>query len=199
MNLVSLARIALLLSIGCNGHAASAQPAMDPAMCDKVAALPNAPMTAESCRRMMTTMGTDDPSSHRPGDDALTCAQIHAEMVKRQPKGVSAAEAARQEKQIEDGRTLSARRGAETAAQTAPHVAAQTAIAMTPMPNAAATALNAPHQAEIQRITGAAGQRYLAEQRQSTAGAADVIGSKLGHDPRLMHLAQLSAGKRCKH
>ncbi len=196
-----LAPALLLLLAGSGSVAAPSElpmPTMDEASCERFAALPNSPMSVEGCRKMMQ-MGKVDPSAQRPGDDAMTCAQIHAEMVKLQPKGVSAAEAARHEKLVEDGRTLTTRRAAETAAVTAPIVAQQTAIAMLPLPNAVSTALLMPQQKALEQVTAAAGQRFVAETRQTTAGAADIIGSKLGSDPRLPRLAQLSASKHCTH
>lgn len=58
---------------------------LDPAMCDQMAAMPNAPMSPEACRSMlgmaqgMKTSGSD-PSAMRPGDETLSCDQINAEM-----------------------------------------------------------------------------------------------------------------------
>ncbi len=58
---------------------------MDPAMCDQLASMPNAPMSAEACRSMMgmaqgmKTAGSD-PSAMRAGDENMSCEQINAEM-----------------------------------------------------------------------------------------------------------------------
>ena len=58
---------------------------LDPAMCDQMAAIPNAPMSAEACRSMIgmaqgMKTSSADPSAMRPGDETMTCDQIHAEM-----------------------------------------------------------------------------------------------------------------------
>jgi len=58
---------------------------MDPAMCDQLAGIPNAPMSAEACRSMMgmaqgMKSSGSDPSAVRAGDESLSCDQINAEM-----------------------------------------------------------------------------------------------------------------------
>ena len=58
---------------------------MDPAMCDQLASIPNAPMSAEACRSMMGMAksmkeGAADPNARRDGDESMTCEQISGEM-----------------------------------------------------------------------------------------------------------------------
>jgi hypothetical protein len=56
----------------------AAMQAVDPALCDALANMPNSPMTVAACRSMMQ-LAKDDPSAHRKGDGAMTCADIFAE------------------------------------------------------------------------------------------------------------------------
>jgi hypothetical protein len=62
---------------GPGGQAAMAK--ADPAMCDALASIPNSPMTVEACRSMLQ-LGRSDPTARRQGDEAMTCADILAEM-----------------------------------------------------------------------------------------------------------------------
>jgi len=58
---------------------------LDPAMCDQMAAIPNAPMSAEACRSMIgmaqgMKASSSDPSAIRAGDETMSCEQINTEM-----------------------------------------------------------------------------------------------------------------------
>jgi len=58
---------------------------MDPAMCDELGKMPNAPMSVEACRSMMgmaksMKQGAADPNARRAGDETMTCDQIIGEI-----------------------------------------------------------------------------------------------------------------------
>ena len=65
---------------------AAAESGMD---CAKLASMPNAPMSLESCQKLQGaqqaySQAASDPSAVRPGDDQMTCDQITAELKQQQ-------------------------------------------------------------------------------------------------------------------
>lgn len=176
----------------------STMPSMDPAMCDQLAQLPNSPMTADACRKMMK-MGQDNPSANRPGDEAMSCDQILADMKTTPKKGVSKAEAARTEAMIRESQTLDARMGAQTQAAIAPETAALTAAAAVGgfVPNAVTAAVTAAPLASMQAKTAAAGQANLQERRRLSDQTASNIDARLASNPRSVRLAKLAVAKGC--
>lgn len=192
-NPTCLLYLALLLSPF--AVAQTAMPTVDPTMCDQLAAMPSAPMTAEACRKLMG-IAVDDPASHRPGDEAMGCEQIFAELETRNPAGVSPEEAARQRALIEQGRTMNERHARINAIESAPEAAALQTASMLPAPLAdpiAATAM-----ASVQKKGVVATKRYMTEVNQVTGGSADIVDQKLGQDPRLARLSQLVLSKQCE-
>lgn len=175
----------------------SAMPSVDPAMCDQLAAIPNAPMTVEACRTLLK-VGRDDPGGNRPGDDALSCSQIYAEIQTTPGLGVSDAEAARTEALLRESQTLDARMGAQTMAAIAPESAALTALGMLGgvLPNAVASAAAAAPVASMNAKTTRAGQENLQERRRLSDETASVIDARLGN-PRVAHLSKLAMAKGC--
>lgn len=175
----------------------SSAPATDTASCDQLAGMPNAPMSVESCRSMLR-MGEDDPSSHRPGDEALSCAQIFAELRTMQGEGVSDATAAQTDEVIRDGRALGALHAAEMARQMTP---SPLAIASSLLPNAIGAALMAPEQA---RTVAAMAKLKTADARYSTqlgehmATNTAELGQLMDANPRLPRLSQLAMQKNCE-
>lgn len=189
---VRLLCLAILLSPV--AFAQTAMPPVDPAMCEQLAAIPNAPMTAESCRKMMR-IAVDDPSTHRPGDDAMSCEQIYAELETRNPAGVSSGEAARHEALVEQGRTMNQRHASMNAIESAPESAALQTASMLPTPLGAPIAATAL--ASVQKKGVVATKRYITEVHQVTGGSADIVDQKFGQDPRLARLSQLAMNKQC--
>ncbi|MEO6365019.1 MAG: hypothetical protein ABIO38_03090 [Luteimonas sp.] len=174
-------------------------PAVDPAMCDAFANMPNAPMTVEACRSMME-MAKDDPAAHRPGDDAMSCAAIFAELeTKTRGMRISKEEAARREKTVRDGETLNERHGTKAAAALAPNVATNQALAaIAPfVPNAVLEPAIAANQADIQAKGKIAADAYSAEARKLTGESANAAASTM-RDPRTKRLSQLAAQKDCQ-
>lgn len=169
---------------------------MDAATCEQLAGMPNAPMSVESCRTMVR-MGEDDPSSHRPGDEAMSCAQIFAELRTMQGEGVSEATAAQTDVVIGEGRALGAQHAAEMARQMTP---SPLAIASSLLPNAVGAALMAPEQARqvaAMKKLAAADKRYSAQlSEHMTANTAD-LNRLMDGNPRLPRLSQLAMQKDC--
>jgi hypothetical protein len=54
--------------------------------CARLAAMPNAPMSYDTCQKMMSSAAAmqgamNDPAGQRPGDEAMTCDQVKAEIM----------------------------------------------------------------------------------------------------------------------
>ena len=89
---------------------------MSAADCDALATMPNAPMSAQACKAMMSmgeslTRGAADTRAHRPNDAALTCEQIMGELQTMEGAGVSDATVAQSEAAINEA-TAVAEKGA---------------------------------------------------------------------------------------
>lgn len=181
------------------GHGGqAAMPAVDPAMCDALASMPSAPMTVESCRKMLQ-VAQDDPGAHRPGDESMSCGAIFAELESlTKDIHISDEDAARRLKTIDDGSTLNQRHGSKAAAALAPNVAAMQAIgAVAPfVPSSVTAPAIAAQQAQIQAKGRIAGAAYSAEARKLTGESADITASIMG-DPRTRRLSQLALQKNC--
>jgi hypothetical protein len=178
----------------------SGQPSVqttDPAMCDALAGMPNAPMTVASCKAMMQ-MGRDDPAAHRAGDETLTCDQIFAEMQATPGMGVSNAEASRTEQIIRDGETLTERHAAKASVALAPNVAAVSALGVvgTVLPNAALAPAMAAQQADLVAKNKVAAADYLKDVHQLTTDSTEMMESRLGN-PRVSRLSNLAMQKNC--
>lgn len=182
------------------GHGGqAAMPTVDPAMCDVFATMPNAPMTVEACRSMME-IAKDDPAAHRPGDDAMSCAAIFAELeTKTRDIRISKEEAARRQKTLSDMQTFNERHGTKAAAALAPNVATNQALAaIAPfVPNAALAPAIAANQADIQAKGKVAANAYSAEARKLTGESATAAASTMS-DPRTRRLSQLAVEKDCQ-
>ena len=140
-------------------------------------------------------MGEDDPSTHRPGDEALSCAQIFAEMQTMQGSGVSDANAAQTDALIGESKVLSAKHATEMARQMTP---SPLAIASSLLPNAIGAAMMAPEyarQAAAMAQLKADDARFNAQlAHHSTATSVD-LNQLMDANPRLI---QLSMQKGCK-
>lgn len=193
--------ILLLLASGHLVQAAAreqaSEPAMDASTCDELAGMPNAPMTVESCKAMLR-MGEDDPSTHRPGDEAMSCEQIFAELRTMQGEGVSDATAAQTDAVIAEGHVLGAKHAAEMARQMTP---SPLAIASSLLPNAVGAALMAP---EYARQAAAMAQlktedaQYNAQLGQHMAANTAEVSQLMDANPRLPRLSQLAMQKNCE-
>jgi hypothetical protein len=183
-----------LLLVSAAAPAQTAPQPVDPAMCEQLANMPAAPMSVESCKSMLG-LAVDDPASHRPGDEAMSCKQIFAEMQTRLPSGVSSEEAARREALVQQASTMNERHAKANAIESAPEARAlQTASVM---PGPLATPVVAATEASLKKKRAVATKRYLDEANQVTAGSASAIEQTFGDDPRRKRLGQLAAQKGC--
>ena len=104
--------------------AAQQDPAALAAQCDQLASMPNPPMSVEACRAMAQSAAAmqhalGQPGGERPGDEAMTCADIEAELktiegVGVEPQTSSEAAAAGGELQAELDRAKRGRRARST-------------------------------------------------------------------------------------
>ena len=175
----------------------SPAPAMDPALCDQLAGNPHAPMSVEACRTMMR-MGEDDPSTHRRGDEGLSCAQIFAEMQTMQGEGVSDANAAQTDALIGESRVLGAKHAAEMAKQMTP---SPLAIASSLLPNAIGAAMMAPEfarQAAAVAKLKTEDEHFNAKLAQHSTATSVDLNQLMDANPRLQRLIQLATQKACK-
>jgi hypothetical protein len=191
----------------------AATPAMD---CNQLASMPGAPMTVEQCKSLMKSAKSGeaamaDKSAALPGDDAMSCAQIGAEMATFQNVSVSKqsivagskASAEYQEeyaKQMAAGKAVGTRQQAE---KTTAFAADRTTeiVSGGVIPGQALNVVNQAHAAE----TAALGERQsaaLQPKQQAVMGATqtsigEVVG-QLQQNPRLARLGSLAMAKKCK-
>lgn len=181
---------------------------LDPAMCDQMAAIPNAPMSAEACRSMigmaqgMKTSGSD-PSAMRPGDENLSCDQITAEMRSVGTPMVSAETAAQARTAADAELALRERQNAETKAFVAGQMVQGVGVgALAQLPGggyaamAAQQAMMAQQQAFAQKqIQEAAPVR--AQTSQSITATTTEMTRGMQENPRFARLMNLSIAKSC--
>lgn len=173
-------------------------PAMDAAACDALAGIPNAPMSVEACQTMLR-MGEDDPSTHRAGDDAMSCTQIFAELRTMQGEGVSDATAAQTDEVIQQGLALGKRQAAEHAAHQASGMALAAASSL--LPNFAGAIVMAPHQAKevaLMKKWQIEGAQYKGQVSQQTTASTVGVAQLIDANPRLPRLSQLAMQKNCE-
>lgn len=194
--------IVIFLAGGASAHArdggTAALPSADPAMCDALANVPNAPMTVETCRTMLK-LAEDDPTAHRAGDESMTCADIFTEIQNATgDMRISPEEAARRQKSLGDMQTLNERHGTKAAAALAPNVAAMQAIGVVApfVPSAVTEPAIIAQQAQIQAKGKVAADAYSAEARKLTGESADAAAATMSN-PRTRRLAQLAVQKDC--
>ena len=181
---------------------------LDPAMCDQMAAMPGAPMSAEACRSMlgmakgMKTSGSD-PSAMRPGDENLSCEQINAEMRTVATPMVSAETAAQARVAADAQMALQQKQQAEQKAFVAGQVAESVgmgALGLLPGGGYAAMAAQqaqmAQQQAFVQKqIEEAAPVR--AQTSQSITATTTEMTRGMQENPRFARLMNLSVAKSC--
>jgi len=181
---------------------------LDPAMCDQMAAIPNAPMTPEACRSMigmaqgMKTSGSD-PSAMRAGDESMSCDQINTEMRSVATPMVSAETGAQARTAADAQMALMQKQQAETqgfvAGQMAMGVGAA-ALGMVPgggyAAMAAQQAMMAQQQAFAQKqIQEAAPVR--AQTSQALTATTTEMTQGMRENPRFARLMNMSVEKSC--
>jgi hypothetical protein len=181
---------------------------LDPAMCDQMAAIPNAPMSAEACRSMigmaqgMKTSGSD-PSAIRAGDESLSCDQINAEMRSVATPMVSAETGARAQAAADAQMALMQKQQAEQKALIAGQMAVgvgTAALGMVPgggyAAMAAQQAMMAQQQAFAQKqIAEAAPVR--AQTSQALTATTTEMTQGMQQNPRFARLMNMSIEKSC--
>ena len=181
---------------------------LDPAMCDQMAAIPNAPMTPEACRSMigmaqgMKTSGSD-PSAMRPGDETMSCDQINAEMRSVATPMVSAETGAQARVAADAQMALMQKQQAETqgfvAGQMAMGVGAA-ALGMVPgggyAAMAAQQAMMAQQQAFAQKQAADAAP-VRAQTSQALTATTTEMTQGMRENPRFARLMSLSVERSC--
>ncbi|MEO8346935.1 MAG: hypothetical protein ABI607_14685 [Betaproteobacteria bacterium] len=178
------------------------------AACDQLAGMPSAPMSVEACKAMIN-MGTRldaaaaDPSARRPGDEAMTCAAIFAELKGLAAVGISETSMARAEAVVRDGSAQITRQSGEVSAFIVESYALGAAVgalgAVTP--NFVGAAIAAAWQAQFIAL----GAKLTAEQaplrartNEALMASADELNQSMQANPRFARLVALGASKRCE-
>ncbi len=181
---------------------------LDAAECDKLAGIPNAPISVEACKAMfgMATIleaAANDPRARRPGDEAMTCAQIFDELKTMADVGLSQATSGRMGAVVKEGQATAARGLAEGTAFMAETTAIGIAMAaMGPyVPNFVGAAIVTAWQARAVAL----GARQQAEQAKLSAkvspaftAAAAELAQSMQANPRFARLGQLAIQKACE-
>jgi hypothetical protein len=183
--------------------------ALDPAMCDQLASIPNAPMSAEACRSMMMMQqsmkaASTDPRAVRPGDEAMSCEQIIAELKATSGPMISQETAAQSKAAGEASVALMEKQNAEAKAFIAGQVAMGVgtgALSMLPGGGYAAQAAQMAMMAQ-QKAFADKQAAEAAPVRAQTSQALTRTGSELGQamqsNPRMARLMQLTMDKNCQ-
>jgi hypothetical protein len=181
---------------------------MDPAVCDSLAGVPNAPMTPEACRAMigaaqsMKAAGSD-PSAMRAGDETMSCDQINAEMRAVGTPLVSQETGAQARVAADAQMAMMQKQQAEQKAFVAGQVAAGVGIgALGLLPGGGYAAMAA------QQAMMAQQQAFIEKQYQESAGVraqtdraltatTTELGQGMQGNPRFARLLDLSVQKNC--
>jgi hypothetical protein len=178
------------------------------ASCDALGRMPNAPMSVEACKAMLnigTTLNAAaaDPAARRPGDEAMTCAAIFAELKTLAGAGISDATSARAAAVVADGTALANRQAAELGAfiveSYAMGAVAGAVSAVTP--NFVGAAIAAAWQAQFAALAArqAAEQAPLRAQMNEALGASiSELNQSMQANPRFARLGQLGMSKGCE-
>jgi hypothetical protein len=184
--------------------------------CAKLAGMPNAPMSVETCEKLQGTQQTynqaaSDPSAQRPGDEQMSCAQITAELKQQQYTTQDKAKVAEldattkeQQKIIHKEEAILAKRQAEAQTAVAAATAADTATELATgglvsghALRAVEKTLDAQDKVEKERVI----REDLPTTKKmigQTAGLGADFGQQLQSNPRLARLMQLADSKHCK-
>jgi hypothetical protein len=184
--------------------------------CAKLASMPNAPMSLESCQKLQGaqqaySQSASDPSAARPGDDQMTCDELTAELRQQQysvpdQSKVAAARATVElqqatykreqadalKQQAEDQKVIAAATAADTATE-----AGSLGLVRGHALEAADRARQARQDAHNEKLIKE--QQPVAQQQmgQMAAFGADFA-EQFKSNPRLAHLMQLADSKHCK-
>lgn len=193
------------------------QGSMPPGMdCEKLASMPMAPMSVESCKQMMAAQqayqsGANDPSAMRPGDEQMTCEQISAELAQQHyqaPDRAKVAEAqtaatayqGKIKEQQAEATATAARQQAELHTALAADLAVNVATGGIVQGRATSTLQqqqmreNEARGKEMMKESAPMGQRMM----NATGNLSGDMGQQLSANPRLARLMSLATAKKCK-
>jgi hypothetical protein len=181
---------------------------LDPSMCDQLATIPNAPMSAEACRSMMGMQksmqsASSDPSAVRPGDESLTCDQIMTEMQVTGGPMMSQETVAQNKASADATLALMEKQNAEMKGFVAGQVAmgiGAAAVGMLPGGGFATQAIMAAQQAQTKSFADKQAKEAApvrAQMNQSLTATGNELGQALQSNPRYARLMQLVVDKNC--
>lgn len=176
--------------------------------CEQLAKMPNAPISVETCKAMMgMAAGMDaaagDPGAQRPGDNAMTCPQIFAELQTMAGVGISDLNVAKSDAVVKDGVALANRQATELSTFMIASFALGQAMgaASMVMPSFVAHAIAMAWSAQFVAL----GVKAQAEQAPVNARMSEVIQSSSAElmqsmqaNPRFGRLMQLAMAKECE-
>ncbi len=180
----------------------------DSDICNDIASGPSPAMSLEACRSMMTMQqrmqaASSDPSAVRPGDENLTCAQIHEEIRATGPV-MSQATIAQNQQAGQAGLAMMEKQKADARGYVAGQVAlgvGSMALGMVPgvggfATNAMQMAMDARQKAFEERQEAATGS-IMAQSAPAIAATEGEIGDAIRTNPRYARLMQLVVDKSC--
>jgi hypothetical protein len=202
---------------GAKPHAKPEQSGMPAGMdCEKLASMPMAPMSLESCKQMMAAQqayqaGADDPSAMHPGDEQMTCEQISAELAQQQYQAPDRAKVAEAQAATTayrgkvadvqaEAAVTAARQQAELDAALAADRATTLATGGVVQGRAASKVQqeqmrqNQARNQELQKEMTPMGRRMV----DATGNLSGDMGQQLSANPRLARLMKLATDKKCK-
>jgi len=215
--------LVLVLARAASGYDAAAQalggmPTLSPAelaeandACDRLAGIPNAPMSVQSCKAMLGMAGTAerqrasaaDPSARRPGDEQLSCDAIFAEMTTLGGDVLSDAGASQADAAVAEGTALGRRHTGEMGVFVAGTVALGAAMgaASVVLPGFAVAAIATAWASSA----AAMGTRQAAEQAalrprrdEAILASAEDFERAMAANPRFARLTELAMERECK-
>lgn len=172
--------------------------------CRQLAAMPNPPISVETCEAQKAAFAhlgaaANTPGGARPGDASMDCAQIIAELQSSSFTGVSAATAAEGAAAGEQLREAMASNQARAMGLAARQTAETAAASMGP--NAVQGAVALQHEAEQAALRRSAiAEIRPAQTRTGLANAASAqeLAASLQANPRVATLIQLAAARNCQ-
>lgn len=172
--------------------------------CDALAKQPSTTMTVEACRAQMAAYGQlgqamNTPGGERPGDEAMTCAQIIAEMKSSHFAGVSPETAQAGVVAGQELQDTYQRRMALAGTMGAKHMGESMAVAGAP--NAVQGAVMYKQTAEQQALAQAAAaemQPVRSRAMMANAASTNELVANMQANPRFARLMQLVQQKNCE-
>lgn len=187
---------------------ASGAAGMTAADCDQLAKLPNAPISVETCKAMMGMAASmeaaaSDPRAQRPGDSAMTCPQIFAELQTMAGVGISELNIEKSDVVVKEGTALANQQAGVLTGFMVESIALGAVMgdASAVMPNFVAAAIAAAWQARFIAI-GVAAQAAQApvnaKMKEALQASTGELMDSMQANPRFARLGQLALAKECE-